>query len=305
MRAVRLGHVFSAEQGPSWMHSHATYVAPIVLDETRARVFIVARNQDNRGTVGWVDIATDDPRRVLAVSQSPALLPGALGAFDDRGISIGSVHRVGTELWLYYMGWNKSADVPFRNAIGLAISRDGAGVTFERAFAGPLLDRSRFDPFTISYPFVVPGGNGASWTMYYGTSRGGGDREEEMHHVMTSAASPDGIDWRPTGREEIGLATGEYGLSRPWVFARDGRTLMLFSIRREQYTIGMAERMIDGRWRRLSGDVLGPSSAGWDSEATCYPAVLACRGRNYLLYSGNGYGRTGFGVALLEPAPSA
>lgn len=282
------------------MHSHATYATPLLMDSTRARVFIVSRGVDKRGAVGWVDVATDDPRRVLGVSDRPCLLPGLLGAFDDRGISIGSIHRMGTELWLYYMGWNKSADVPFRNAIGLAIARDGVGERFERAFEGPLVDRSRFDPFTISYPFVVPGIMGGAWTMYYGTSRGGGDREEDMKHVITSASSANGIDWEPSGRDVLGLDNGEFGLSRPWMFAHAERTFMLFSIRKAQYAIGLAERMDDGGWRRLSSNVLGPSSAGWDDAATCYPAVLACGGRYLMFYSGNGYGRTGFGAAFLE-----
>ncbi|GLS32778.1 hypothetical protein SAMN04488498_12017 [Mesorhizobium albiziae] len=301
MHAVRLGHVFSAEQGPSWMRSHATYAAPVSLDKSRARVFIVTRDDENRGLVGWVDVALDDPRRILAVSDRPCLMPGALGAFDDRGISIGSANRIGSELWLYYMGWNTAVDVPFRNAIGLAISKDGRGESFERIFQGPLLDRSRFDPFTISYPFVIPGAGRKNWIMYYGSSRSGSNRGETMDHVITSATSVDGIDWRPTGLEEIGLEEGEYGLSRPWVFCISGRTFMLYSIRCENYTIGLAEQRESGRrWLRLSSNLLTGSAEAWESEATCYPAVLAWGDRLYLFYSGNGYGRTGFGVAVLK-----
>jgi hypothetical protein len=32
----------------------------------------------------------------------------------------------------------------------------------------------------------------------------------------------------------------------------------------------------------------------------CYPAVFDCMGQRYLFYNGNGYGRTGFGLAVLE-----
>ena len=42
------------------------------------------------------------------------------------------------------------------------------------------------------------------------------------------------------------------------------------------------------------------SAEGWDSEMICYPYVFEHRGRFFMLYNGNGYGKTGFGVAVLE-----
>jgi len=32
----------------------------------------------------------------------------------------------------------------------------------------------------------------------------------------------------------------------------------------------------------------------------CYPYVFDHAGSRYMLYNGNGYGRTGFGIAILE-----
>jgi hypothetical protein len=32
----------------------------------------------------------------------------------------------------------------------------------------------------------------------------------------------------------------------------------------------------------------------------CYPAVFELNGNTYMLYNGNGYGKTGFGIAILE-----
>ncbi|MGN6114328.1 MAG: hypothetical protein ACTHN2_02320 [Nitrobacter sp.] len=298
MRVRRLGRIFGAEDGAAWMHSHAAYPAPVLMDSSRIRLFIVSRDSDNRGSVGFVDLDTSDPTRILDVSARPCLTPGALGTFSHRGISIGSISRVGASLWLYYMGWNKSVDVPFQNAIGLAVCADGTGEHFQPAFEGPLLDRSRFDPFTVSYPFVIPPkGPAEKWTMYYGTSRAGGDREENMQHVITSASSGDGIDWRPSGADVVALKDGEYGLSRPWCCRVGGRDLMLFSIRRAKYAIGAAEISGGGTWSRLTDDLLGPSTDPWESEASCYPATIAVQGRTLLFYNGNGYGKTGVGVA--------
>ena len=42
------------------------------------------------------------------------------------------------------------------------------------------------------------------------------------------------------------------------------------------------------------------SPNGWDSEMICYPYVFDHGSNRYMLYNGNGYGKTGFGLAVLE-----
>ena len=67
------------------------------------------------------------------------------------------------------------------------------------------------------------------------------------------------------------------------------------------YRIRYAE-LADGiDWKRLEkGPGLDVSDHGWDSEMVCYPYVFDHAGSRYMLYNGNGYGRTGFGIAILE-----
>ncbi len=38
----------------------------------------------------------------------------------------------------------------------------------------------------------------------------------------------------------------------------------------------------------------------WDSTERTYPCVFDYGNRRYMLYNGNGYGKTGFGIAVLE-----
>ena len=42
------------------------------------------------------------------------------------------------------------------------------------------------------------------------------------------------------------------------------------------------------------------SESGWDSEMVCYPYVFEYNDKLYMLYNGNGYGKTGIGLAVLE-----
>jgi len=45
------------------------------------------------------------------------------------------------------------------------------------------------------------------------------------------------------------------------------------------------------------------SDSGWDEEMVSYPHVFEVDGRWYLAYLGNGVGRDGFGLAVLEGQP--
>jgi hypothetical protein len=42
------------------------------------------------------------------------------------------------------------------------------------------------------------------------------------------------------------------------------------------------------------------SQSGWDANMIEYPFVFDHAGRRYMLYNGNGYGATGFGLAVLD-----
>ena len=39
------------------------------------------------------------------------------------------------------------------------------------------------------------------------------------------------------------------------------------------------------------------SDSGWDSEMIEYPCVFDAAGTRYMLYNGNGFGKTGIGLA--------
>jgi hypothetical protein len=104
----------------------------------------------------------------------------------------------------------------------------------------------------------------------------------------------------------IDFAYGEeYAISRPSVI-RDGDLYrMWFSSRArpgaDTYRIGYAESHDGVAWNRCDDRAgIDVSSAGWDAEMICYPCVFDAGGERYLLYNGNGYGKSGFGIAILE-----
>src|SRR5262249_20354753 len=67
------------------------------------------------------------------------------------------------------------------------------------------------------------------------------------------------------------------------------------------YRLGFAASGDGQRWERDDEDAgLPPSGEGWDSDEVAYPSVFLHRGTLHLLYNGNGFGRTGFGIARAE-----
>jgi hypothetical protein len=298
MRWRKLGRVFCPENERDWMVSHAANCVAWEVGEQRVRVYFSARDRANRASIGWVEIDLRDPLRVLAVSPEPVLSHGPTGAFDDSGVSLACMLAGGDRILLYYTGWNLGVTVPWRNSIGLAVSGDGE--RFERVSPAPVLDRNRVDPFSLSYPFVMRGSEG--WRMWYGSNLRWGAEQQEMDHVIKSATCDAPDRWTPSGRICIDLRRPEeYALSRPCVVVDGALWRMWYSYRGAAYRIGYAESADGERWTRKD-DLAGiePSAGGWDSESVEYPWVFDAGGARYMLYNGNRYGLTGFGLAILE-----
>lgn len=296
MQVVPLGRILDPVAGLTpWIGTHAVYPTPVMKSSNVIRIFFVSRDTLNRGRPGWCDVRADQPTSVVAISSRPLFEPGLPGAFDDSGISIGNVVRVDRQWRMYYMGWNRLKTVPFHNSIGLATGNSLGKI--HQAFVGPILERSRHDPFSLSYPFVSRARG--QWTMYYGTHRGTGLTEETMKHVISVAISRDGVNWRTLGEDVVGLKPDEFAVSRPWIIPV-ARPMMLLTIYGKHRRIGFARQSKSGRWERAEDDIVPRSKNAWASVDVCYASHIRSAGRDYVFYCGNDYGRTGFGVAELR-----
>ncbi len=296
----RLGLVFAPSGDQEWMASHAAYPTPLVLDDGSVRVFFATRDRANRSSMVSLDLALEDDRfEVLVPPDRPLLAPGVRGAFDDSGITVGSVVRNQGRIFAYYLGWTLGVSVPFRNFIGLAIA-EAPGPAFERHSQVPVIDRSTFDPHSLSYPWVMRDGD--LWRMWYGSTTEWAPEGTRMVHVLKEATSDDGVAWVASHRIVLAPAGGgEYALSRPVVVRDPDRYRMWYSVRKPEYAIGYAESPDGIAWQRKDHLVgIGPSASGWDSDSVEYPAVFDAGARRYMLYNGNGFGRTGFGLAMLD-----
>lgn len=296
----KLGRVFVPDGSRPWTVSHAANPIPEHISADLFRFYYSGRDSENRSSVCSVEIDLSDLAAPKPEADEPVLGPGDLAMFDDSGCSIGCVVPVGSKRYMYYMGWHLTVRVPWQNALGLAIS-DGPGEPFRRVSRFPILPLDETDPYTISYPWVLL--ENGLFRMWYGSNVAWGARREDMRHLIKYAESDDGIHWRRGDEISIDFGfPGEYAICKPCVVRDADAYRMWFSSRGETYRIRCAESK-DGRsWTRIPDEQVGidVSPEGWDSEMIEYACVFDHGGRRYMAYSGNGFGRTGFGLAIAE-----
>jgi hypothetical protein len=219
--------------------------------------------------------------------------------FDDCGASIGCILRVGEARYLYYMGWNLAVTVPWKNALGLAVS-ESPGAPFQRVSRFPIVSLDEIDPYTISYPWVMRDND--RYRMWYGSNLRWGPEKKDMLHVIKYAESTDAVHWEKHDRIMINSESpDENAICRPSVVRDADGYRMWFCSRGDTYRIQHAISDDGSNWTRLGQDEgIDVSPEGWDSEMIEYPCVFDHGGRRFMLYAGNGFGASGFGLAVQE-----
>jgi len=305
MQWRKLGQIFVADRHSDWMHSHAMIPVAEWLEGDRYRVYFSPRDKNNRGHGAYLEIDLNDPLKVQYLHDQPILEPGELGCFDDSGALPNALVTTGTRKRLYYTGINLGVTVKIRNSIGLA-EWDEAQHKFVRVYPGPIIDRTRERPHFVATPEVqLQDGLYRAWftsCVRWEQTEG----EAKHYYNLEYAESEDGETWRRDGTIAVDFADQfEYALGVPRVL-RDGTIYKMWFCSRATkdeptYRIRYAESHDGISWtRRPDGPELDVSNQGWDSDMVCYPFVFDHGGRRFMLYNGNGYGLTGFGIAVLE-----
>ena len=307
MAWIRKGRIFDPAAHKPWARSHAQVPTPLLYSD-RVRIFYADRDDSGKSFTTYLDLDRKDPGRVLYFHREPILPLGAPGTFDDDGLMPSFALRSEGRVYLYYSGWNRGLTVPYRNSVGIAVSDDD-GTTFRRLYEGPVLDRTAQEPYIAVTPTIIR--EGPLWRMWYisGVRWAAIEGRYEPVYVIKYASSQDGVAWSRPNHQCI-MQSHEYeAFSHPSVIKDGDRYRMWYCFRHSRdyrdgagsYRIGYAE-LADGlEWLRMDrAHGLDVDPDGWDSTMTCYPFVLPIDGRIVMFYNGNGFGRTGFGYAILE-----
>ena len=305
MRWIKKGLIFKPDHNFPWMISHASIPVIDSIGDGKLRIYFSSRDSQGRSRPSYIEVDDSNPSRIVYIHDRPILPLGELGTFDDNGIMPSWIVSDKGTKYLYYIAWNPQVTVSYRLAIGLAISTDG-GKTFEKYSDGPICDRDVSEPFFNTAPCVLKDGD--RWRMWYVSCTGWrliNDRQEPLYNIKY-AESKDGIHWRRSGKIIIPLrGKNEYALSKPFVRKENSVYKMWYSYRAgkksKTYRIGYAESNDGVKWKRKDNKSgIDVSTKGWDSKMICYPFVFSYGKNKYMLYNGNSYGKTGFGLAILE-----
>lgn len=307
MKWHKRGQIFRASGQFEWMRSHTQVPTALVLSD-RIRVFFATRCEDGVSRPAFIDLDLEDPTRILYLHDRPLLELGGAGMFDEHGIIPNHLVWHDNKLYLFYVGWSRQESIPYSNWTGLAISLD-EGVTFKKAFAGPVLDRTRDELFSATGLICVE--HQGHWQGLYASGTQWIKVNDRMEHIyeIRSCTSDNLVDWtRPNLRILPNRLPNESN-TRPTLLFAQGKWHLWFCYRGAQdfrdgndsYRVGYASSLDLIEWKREDEKAgIGPSADGWDSTMIAYPCVVNVREKILMFYCGNGFGREGFGYAELE-----
>jgi hypothetical protein len=302
MKWKKLGLIFSAAGNSGWMATHAMSPCVRALGAGDFRVYFSTRDRLNRSRPASLDFNIANPTRIFNLSEAPLLELGRLGAYDDSGVIPTCVVANNGSQYMFFSGWCLGKTVPFYSFNGIARETEGGGF-IKLANYPNALNRSASDPYSTFAPFVLF--DNGKWRMWYvSLVKWEGDKKHYYH--IKYAESADGLAWTPLDIVCIDFASPtEFALGRPMVVKDNNLYRMWFCSRAlngiDTYRIRYAESADGTRWARKDDQAgIDVSEQGWDSLMICYPFVFDHDGQRFMLYNGNDYGRTGFGLAILE-----
>jgi hypothetical protein len=280
---------------------------PIIIND-KVRIFYSTRCEHglNRGTFSDFDLNFD---KITNNYNNSILKLGDPGLFDSSGIMPSSVVFHNKKFFMYYIGWNKQVDVPYRLSIGLAISYDG--INFKKISNGPLLDRRIDEPYFNTAPCVIIDDNGI-WRMWYVSCTGWSliNNIQEPSYRIVHVESTDGVSWSsgPKICIDYDYKLGIESIGRPFVVKVKNKYIMSCSVRKitdyrsnykNSYKINFYQSNNGIDWSKID-ESLEKNITNWDDQMTCYGSLLKVNNKIFCIYNGNGFGKTGFRIAEKE-----
>ena len=299
----KIGLVINPNEFPrelGW--THASF--PTILPTSRDDEIIIYFNVRDKFNQSYIvnSIFNLEKMNLTLMSLNSVFGPGKLGAFDDSGVNLGSICNIDGKNLLFYTGWNLTRKVIVNNSIGLAYLSESTGV-FERFFDGPIMTRNQYEPYSCASPFVIWDPNQSKFLMWYASmDRWIGDEFNSRHfYDLKLAYSSDGLAWtRPAISAITYGSEEEYAFGRPFIRIIPDGFEMFFSVRGNSYQIERAISSDGKKWERMGRINWKGKNKNWDGDMKTYPTIFKYKGVDIMFYNGNGYGKTGIGIAINE-----
>ncbi len=296
--------IYKAENENDWWHSHIMAPSAIKINESIIRIYAGCWDIHGISRIGYIDVLYDRPDEIIGKSTKPILDIGLDGTFDENGVFPGHATIIDNKAYLYYTGFQLGHKIRHYNFGGLAVSDDF--VNFKRVSQSPVLDRSDEGLYVRAGQSIILEKNlyktvysaGSGWAL-------AGDKQRPIYDIYYQESS-DPTTFSSKGslivkhNPEI-----EHGLGRPQIIKYENIYLTFYTRRvlNMKYSFGCAVSKDCRKWDKLDNQIIVPHGAEneFDSEMVYFPSALHFKDNLfYLFYSGNGFGKEGLGILLIE-----
>lgn len=301
-----LNFLFSQKTlGLDWCAHHTILPTPHKISENEIRIYFGGTDRNYYGYLGFVDIYISNSGNkfeIKNISSRPILENPQKLEFAKNGINPVSIFRHAEKLLLSVVGYHSTSDGKIKLMSGLIESSDG-GNTFHVTQSSPLLTKENNSSLLQSALFIESNKEQGyfvsdidwlkldnKWFPKYGIAQVQFTKNSWQVKESSFILKPE---------------ADEMGLARPWQFYFNGNKFLMFGVRKlingkliyKDFGLAM---YANNQWQRLSNLKFSSSGQEWDSEMTCYGAIVEINNTPYMLYNGNGNGIGGVGIAKLE-----
>jgi len=250
-------------------------------------VFVTARDERSRGNVLMCTMDGDESPLHIVRDWKVVMQPGLPGAFDESGVVASDARLTSEGIEMLFHGYRLRNGGGWWNAIGRALLSP-TGEMRSRTSA-PVIGLSDECPISVAYGSWDPADQDAIWF----NSAQGFDLETSLPERYIVCRSLRGeIDAKVTS-----VPDGTFALSRPVVTRRNGQLRLLCSVRGDEYLI-VDSPLANAFEPGVQFEAFMPAGTGGEVNATAYPYVVRGIDHEVILYNGDRYGATGFGVAV-------
>lgn len=302
MNWIKKGLIYNNIGQSGWRKNSALTPTPILINN-KIRIYAGFRDSKGISRIGYVDLNPEKPSEIISISERPVLDIGTSGAFDDNGVILGDVIKIGDEIRMYYVGFQIVKNVKFLAFTGLAISKDEGNV-FIRVSNTPILDRTNNELYIRAIHTVIFENN--KWKAWYASGNKWQYINEKSFpsYNINYLESEDGIKFSCPATLCIDVQGSEYRIGRPRIYKLEADKYIMFFTKgtiQGDYSPGVAYSKDGINWIRRDEKIgIQLSDIGWDSQSLCYPSLLQVGGKVYMFYNGNNMGKEGFGYAELD-----
>jgi predicted GH43/DUF377 family glycosyl hydrolase len=285
-------------------YTHTQFPVSIRLKD-KVRIFFSKRDNNNRSQPFFIDLDPSNLSRVIYEQKKPILKFGKPGMFDDAGVMPTSIIKYKKLYYMYYIGWTTRKNIPYSNYIGLATSKNCKN--FKKYSNIPLFNLSKKEPYYTASLQVIKKG------IFYGAylSCIGWKKINNLYepiYDVKMSTSKDLINWKRDGRSILKLKKKEGGIC-PSDFVKINKKYFIFysyrnaknfrTSTKDSYKLGLAFTQNFKTWKRFDKLKIITKKNSWNNDMQCYPSVLIEDKTINIFYNGNGFGKSGIGLAQI------